>query len=100
MARDVFNEDEMTPGARKTDGNNGRVEIDAAIAAHVLGQRVVKIEVERKVDMLASLAHGQPVEYSEIAVHLENNIYYVFRVTTFSGGIIRQGEGLGNVEAK
>lgn len=75
-------------------GNEQPPELLAAIAQHVLGHRITRIEFTRELDEKASHDIGYPVDNIDVMICLDNNVGYVCRLVVNSLAVVSRAEAL------
>ncbi len=95
----AFQSQPHEPGAPMLRSDKQPPQMLAAVAEHVLGHRVTKIEFTRELDEQASDELGYPVDNIDLLICLDNNVAYCARLVVKALAVVSRGEALAHIEA-
>lgn len=90
-----FKPSEHVEGATVTKGDPSL--LHAAIAQHVVGHRITKVEFTRALDKETSAQLGVPLDNIDLRICLDNNVCYCARLVLSSFATVSRGEALAHI---
>lgn len=86
-----------TPDAVVLSGDGMPPELATALAEHVIGHRITRIEFTRELDSDASAELGTLVDNIDVVICLDNNVAYCCRLVVNSLAVVSRGEALATI---